>query len=120
MAGHLEAAGEPRCAIAYRLDAGRIALARSAATEAADQLTRGIEDLAALGDERLRDALELELRVALGNALLSSRGYGSTEAAACYARARELCSRTGNDAALLPVLYGQWVNGFGARTSSGC
>ena len=112
VAGHLEAAGEPRRAIAYRLDAGRIALARSAATEAADQLTRGIEDLAALGDERFRDELELELRVPLGNALLSSRGYGSTEAASCYARARELCARTGNDASLLPVLYGLWVNGF--------
>ena len=29
-----------------------------------------------------------------------------------YARARELCARTGDDARLLPVLYGQWLNHF--------
>ena len=31
---------------------------------------------------------------------------------ACYGRARELCRRTGDDARLLPVLYGLWVNAF--------
>jgi tetratricopeptide (TPR) repeat protein len=112
VAHHLEAAGEPRRAVAYRLDAGQGALERSAAPEAITQLSRGIEDLHGLDEGSLADELELALRVPLGNALLSARGYASAEAAFCYARARELCERTGNHHELAAVLYGLWVGGF--------
>ena len=59
-----------------------------------------------------RADFELDLRILLGNALISVRGYASLEVAECYARARELCRRIGDDARLLPVLYGLWVNAF--------
>jgi predicted ATPase len=112
LARHLEGAGAADRAVAYRFDAARLAARRSASVEAADQLARALADLDALPDGEDRDDLELELRVAQGNALLSSRGYAAPEVADTYTRARALCARSGEDARLLPVLYGQWVNAF--------
>jgi predicted ATPase/DNA-binding SARP family transcriptional activator len=112
VARHFEAAAEPGRAVSYRLEAGRLAIARSANVEAADQLTRAIGDLEAFPDGQSRADLELDVRILLGNSLISLRGYASPEVAECYARARELCVRTGDDARLLPVLYGLWVNAF--------
>jgi class 3 adenylate cyclase len=112
VAHHFEAAGERGRALSYRLEAGRLAIARSANVEAVDQLTRAIGDLEAFPDGDSRADLELDLRILLGNSLISLRGYASPEVAECYARARELCVRTGDDARLLPVLYGLWVNAF--------
>ncbi|HEY6692194.1 MAG TPA: BTAD domain-containing putative transcriptional regulator [Solirubrobacteraceae bacterium] len=109
---HLEAADEPGRAVSYRLDAGRLALSRSANIEAVDQLTGAIADLGAYADHESRADIELDARILLGNALISVRGYASPEVEACYGRARELCRRTGDDARLLPVLYGLWVNAF--------
>ncbi|HET8757996.1 MAG TPA: AAA family ATPase [Solirubrobacteraceae bacterium] len=112
IAHHLERAGELGRAVSYRLDAGRLALSRSANVEAADQLTRALADLDDWPDHDARADLELDLRILLGNALISVRGYAAPEVEDCYARARELCRRTGEDARLLPVLYGLWVNAF--------
>jgi tetratricopeptide (TPR) repeat protein len=112
VARHFEEAGELGRAVSYRLEAGRLAIARSANVEATDQLTRAIGDLEAFPDGESRADLELDLRILLGNALISLRGYASPEVAECYARARELCERAGDDARLLPVLYGLWVNAF--------
>jgi predicted ATPase/DNA-binding SARP family transcriptional activator len=111
VAHHLEEAGEPARAIPYRAEAGRLALSRSANLEAVDQLTHAIADLDSSPDGR-GDDLELDLRIQLGNALISVRGYASPDVEACYSRARELCRRTGEDVRLLPVLYGLWVNAF--------
>jgi predicted ATPase/DNA-binding SARP family transcriptional activator len=112
VARHLEEAGEPGRAVSSRIEAGRRALSRSANAEAVDQLTHAIADLAALaGDERRID-LELDVRILLGNALISARGYASPDVEHCYVRARDLCRLTGDDGRLLPVLYGLWVNSF--------
>ena len=112
LAQHLEGAGEPERAVSFRLDAGRMALSRSANVEAADQLARAIADLEEVGGDEGHDDLELDLRILLGNALISVRGYAAPEVEGCYWRARELCRRTGEDVRLLPVLYGLWVNAF--------
>ncbi len=109
LAHHLEQAGEPGRAVAYRLDAGRAALARSAGAEAVDQLTHGLADLDELPEDERRSELELAVRIPLGHALLALRGYASPEAARCYDRARTLCERTGAPASLLPVLCGSWA-----------
>jgi predicted ATPase/DNA-binding SARP family transcriptional activator len=109
VAAQLELADEPGRAVAYRLDAGRAALARSANAEAIDQLTRGLADLDALPEDERRAELELALRIPLADALLSLRGCASPEAARCFDRARALCQATGDRDSLPAVLYGMWV-----------
>ena len=109
VADHLEQAGEPGRAVAYRLDAGRAALARSAGAEAADQLTRGLADLDALPEDERRAELELALRIPLGDALQSLHGCASREAARSYDRARVLCQATGDRGSQSAALYGSWV-----------
>jgi hypothetical protein len=95
---HLEAAGEPGRGLSYRLEAGRLALGRSANVEAVAQLTRGIADLGARADSESRADLELDIRVLLGNALISVRGYASPVVEDCYARARALGDHRGRRA----------------------
>ncbi len=109
VADHLEEAGEPGRAAAYRLDAGRAALARAAATEAVGQLTRGLAGLGALPEDERRAELELALRIPLGSALQSLHGCASLDAARCHDRARALCEATGDRGSLPAVLYGSWV-----------
>ncbi len=94
LARHLEAAGQPRRAVVYRAEAGRMALRRGAGAEAVEQFRRAL----AVGE--LSGELELELQTGLGNALLAARGYASPEAAQAFSRAR---------AAGTPAVYGLWV-----------
>lgn len=106
VARHYELAGKPARALPYRCEAGRLALSRSAPAEAAAHIEQALANLPAAPN---RD-LELDLRIAQGNALLHSRGYASREAGDAYAKARVLCGA--GDPRVLPILYGKWVNGF--------
>jgi hypothetical protein len=49
---------------------------------------------------------ELDLRIALGSALMAARGYAGVEVEGTYLRARELCQQAGETARLFPVLHG--------------
>jgi predicted ATPase len=55
-----------------------------------------------------RDRTELGLQLLLAEALMADKGWTAPEIRTCYARARELCDRIGDNAALFPVLYGQF------------
>ena len=46
--------------------------------------------------------------MALGNALLTAKGYAAPETAEAYREARRLCDRLGDGVHVLPVLYGLW------------
>ena len=46
--------------------------------------------------------------MALGNALLTAKGYAALETADAYRQARWLCDRLGDGIHVLPVLYGLW------------
>ncbi len=72
LAHHCTAAGLTEQAIAYWLAAGRQALARSAAAEAVSLLRRGLALVAALPDTDRRRETELDLQIALGQALTAS------------------------------------------------
>jgi hypothetical protein len=69
------------------------ALARSATTEAAAQLRKGLDALDGLPDGAGRRQLELDLQLALGSALTATKGYSSTEVGEAYARARALAEQ---------------------------
>jgi predicted ATPase/class 3 adenylate cyclase len=108
LAHHYMEAGLAAPAIDYWLRAGQRAIARSAMTEALAQLRNGLNLLAGL-PEADRSRRELDLQVALGVAVMATRGWAAPEAGRANARARELCEQIGATAQLWPALYGQWV-----------
>ncbi len=90
VARHLTAADLPAEAIGFWLRAGRSAIQRSANVEAITHLGTGLELLAKIPDARARDRQELELQVALGPALIMTKGYAAPEVEHLYARAHTL------------------------------
>jgi predicted ATPase len=108
LAHHCSEAGLTEQAIAYWLAAGRQALARSATTEAAALLRRGLALVSALPDTDRRRETELDLQIAVGGALTASHtSWGVPELAEVYSRARELASALNRPRALLSALVSQ-------------
>jgi len=108
LAHHLTAAGDAERAIRQWLKAGQHAVARSTYHEAIAHLERGIGLLGSLPEASTRNALEVELQLALGRCLYPIKGPGSREVAQAYLRACELAER---QSALLPLfqaVYGLW------------
>ena len=66
-------------AVAYWLKAGQQALERSAYLEAINHLARGLEAAQASPDSTERVQRELELQLALGSALMATKGYAAPE-----------------------------------------
>lgn len=91
LAAHYDQAGMVEPAIdAYRV-AGARAVAVSALDEAVTMFRRALSLLAQMPPSPDRDALELEIRIALGSPLVALEGYGSQEAHYLYERALSLC-----------------------------
>ncbi|HEX6016309.1 MAG TPA: hypothetical protein VFY87_31790, partial [Geminicoccaceae bacterium] len=109
LAHHCAQARLVRKAVGYWLKAGDLAIRRSATAEAIAQLKKGLELVEDLPDDPERAGLELELRTALGGALIAAQGFGAPEVGDAFARARELCRQLGRPPQLFPVLYGQYV-----------
>ena len=91
-------------AVDYLQRAGRQAVQRSALVEAISHLTQGLELLSSLPYTPERTQQELDLLVALGPALMATRGYAAPEVEHTYARARELCRQVEETPQLFPVL----------------
>jgi DNA-binding SARP family transcriptional activator len=93
LAAHYEQAGMVEPAI----DAYRVAGARAATVSALDQAVtmfrRALSLLAELPTSPDRDALELDIRIALGSPLVAVEGYGSKGAHQLYERALSLCRK---------------------------
>jgi class 3 adenylate cyclase len=93
---HYTEAGLVKDALPYWLQAGHRANARSAHVEAIAHCTKGLEALKALPESPERAEHELALCLALGTALVPTKGYAATEVEGAFARARELCARVGD------------------------
>ena len=106
LAHHCTEAGLIAKAIGFWERAGRKSVAGSAMIEAVSQLYKGLDLLAKLpeGPEPLRH--ELQLRVALGEALTASRGPGASETGQAYLRALEIGQELGDSGALPQILNG--------------
>src|SRR5208282_3233270 len=89
--------------------AGRLAARRSANSEAVAHLRRGIAAVRGLPETVERNRLELALQLALGPALVSSRGFGDAEASTGYQRAAELARRLGDDRDRFAATWGLWI-----------
>ncbi len=93
LAAHYDQAGMIEPAIdAYRM-AGARAVAVSALDEAVTMFRRALSLLADLRTSPDRDALELDVQIALGSPLVALEGYGSNSAHQLYERALSLCRK---------------------------
>ena len=105
VAHHYTEAGLAEQAVPFWQQAGQRAMERSANEEAIAHLTCGLNLLWDLSETSERDQQELVLQMALGSALIVSRGYAVAEVQQIYSRALELCQRIGNTPEAVPVLY---------------
>ena len=105
---HFTEAGMLEQAIPYWQKAGEIAIRRSANIEAIGHLKNGLELLKALQGEPTPERIELELRlqVALGNALIATKGYADPEVGETFSCASELCLQEDKSPQLFQVLHG--------------
>ena len=106
LARHFSEAQQPERAVGYWLAAGARALQRSANREAITHLSTGLGQLEQLPDAAERTKQELALQQLLGQAYFRVKGLGAAETDRAFNRARELCTATGDDASILPVLQG--------------
>jgi predicted ATPase len=109
LAYHCTQAGLVDRAVRYWHNAAQLALARSLAMEAMDQVSRGLEILQSLPEGPGRDSRELDLQVALGSASLAAKGWGSREMGRAYTRAYELCQTVGDVRQRVLTLHGLFI-----------
>jgi class 3 adenylate cyclase/predicted ATPase len=108
LAHHATRAGALEKAVRYWQLAGEKALERSANAEAAGHLAKGLDLLGDLPEPAARRPLELELRLALGPALIATRGQTAGAVGANYGRARTLAGEIGEDTQAFRALFGLW------------
>jgi hypothetical protein len=109
LAYHWAEAGDQQRASAYWLQAGQRAAARSANVEAVAHLSRGIEALASLEKTAERMRIELALQLALGPAVLATRGFAAPEAGLAYQSAHQLAETLGDNRSLFAAVWGEWL-----------
>lgn len=109
VAHHLTEAGTADEAADYWLKAAQHALSCSALVEAIAHVERGIALVGQLPETERRNHRELELQLALGKALIATKGYTVPATIACFARARHLCEILGDPPQVVSVLHGQWT-----------
>jgi len=109
LARHCAEAGLAEKAVVYWLKAGQQSFERSATTEAAAQLRKGLDVLDGLPDGPRRQQLELDLQLALGYALVAAKGHSAPEVGETFARARALAEQADRPEYLGRVFFGQWL-----------
>ena len=82
---------------------------RSALVEAVAQLQQGLALVANLPEGVTRMQHELDLQIALGKAMIATKGYAAPEVGEAFNRARSLCEQLDSPPQLVTVLHGQWV-----------
>jgi class 3 adenylate cyclase/predicted ATPase len=99
--------------------AGQRSLAQSALVEAVEQLTRALDQIAALSATSALRREQIKLQVALANALMHVKGYAASETKAAAELARvlveqaEALGETPEDPlAVFSVLYGPWATSY--------
>jgi predicted ATPase/class 3 adenylate cyclase len=93
-------------AAAYLHEAGRKEAGRSAYNEAASYFEQALEALRHLPESHETLEQGINVRVDLGPALITMKGFGAPEVERTYSRARQLCQQLGDTPQLFPVLWG--------------
>jgi predicted ATPase len=110
LARHFEQAGLIEKAVTYLLQAGKRAGRLSANQEAIAHVTKGLVLLERLPETHERAQQELELQIALGNALIATKGFAAAEVEQSYSRAWQLCHQLygGETPQIFPILNGRF------------
>jgi DNA-binding winged helix-turn-helix (wHTH) protein/tetratricopeptide (TPR) repeat protein len=106
LAVHFEEARDGPRAVHYLGQAAQNALRRSAGREAADLLTRAIEQLETLPETPERAQHELSLQISLGAALFMSQNFTAPEMKRAYERALALSLQASESPQLFLALFG--------------
>ena len=102
---HFQRGQDAPRAVHYLRQAAENALQRYARIRRPSRhLTQGLELLATLPETPARAQQELDLQLALGPALIATKGYGAPEVEETYARARARCARRWETPQLFPTL----------------
>ena len=99
-------------AVRYLKEAGSKAAGRSATREAVAYFEEALALLDELPETAQTLSEALDLRIALGPALIGLKGSPSQEVEASYRRARDLVDRLGDVSRRFPVLWGLWYVKF--------
>jgi tetratricopeptide (TPR) repeat protein len=109
LAYHFGEAGIVPIACDYRMQAGNLAVSRSAYTEAIAHFTAGLKLAETMPPQTgLRRQLEFSLK--LGSALFVAQGLQSIEAETAYTRAAEIGEQLAEDRASFEAKWGLWIN----------
>ena len=99
--------------------AGQRSLARSALVEATEQLKRALDQISLLPGTPALRRQQIKFQVALGKALMHTKGYASSDTKACLNQARSLIERAEalgepleDPQLLFSILHGFWVANF--------
>jgi predicted ATPase/DNA-binding winged helix-turn-helix (wHTH) protein len=95
-------------AVQYLQQAAETAMHRQAHRNAIEYLKRALGLLQAMPETAEVIRQELAVQLALGPALMVSKGFAAPEVGDTYARARQLCEQLGDHQQLFPVLFGLW------------
>ena len=109
LAHHYTEAGLAGKSVPYWYNAGHHAIERSANLEAIAHLTRGRALLIEQPASAERDAQELDYCLALGPALMSTKGLAAPEAEVVYVHARQLCQSVDQAALSFQATWGLWL-----------
>jgi predicted ATPase len=110
LAHHFTQAGFTEAGIEWWGKAGQRSLEGSALVEAVAQLRNGLTLVANLPEGVTRIQHELDLQIALGKAMIATKGYAAPETGEAFDRARSLCEQLENPPQLVTVLHGQWAH----------
>ena len=108
LAVHFQRGQDPQRAVQYLEQAADNAAQRQAHHEVIALLTTGLGLLATLPETPVRAQQELDFHLALGPALMATKGPAAPEVDQTYARARALCAQVGEPPQLFPTLRGLW------------
>jgi DNA-binding winged helix-turn-helix (wHTH) protein/predicted ATPase len=108
LAVHFERGQDTSRAVRYMQKAADNALWRYACQEASDWLRRGLALLTTLPETPARVQQELEMQLALGPALIATKGPAGPDVEHTYTRARTLCAQVGETPKLFQALRGLW------------
>jgi class 3 adenylate cyclase/predicted ATPase len=108
LAHHCTEAGLTEQAVHYWYRAGQKAIERSAHVEAISHLTKGLALLKTLPETPQRLQREVDMHIALGASLNTTKSAAAPEVRETYTRARQLCERLEDPHQLFPILRGLW------------